>query len=163
MVDKTFKVFTAIAIIFFIINSIISVVHWGTKCNKTPGDLYFGSVLDKNMQAYTGELSEYINTLKEQNINYRIVSIHAMIFTLYDVPEKNNSFCDMPLRGNFGKDDWHRITNILDQDPEGTYIIVDKKIDDKFLIYQFPEGIFNYINDNYKHVKDFEVYSVYEK
>ena len=56
-----------------------------------------------------------------------------------------------------------RLINILDQEPEGTYIIIDRKIDGKFLIYQFPEEVFNYVNENYKYIQDIGNYSVYEK
>ena len=69
----------------------------------------------------------------------------------------------MPLRGNLGKDDWHVLTNELDQEPDGTYIIIDKKIDGKFRIYQFPEEVFEYVNEHYKYIKDVGYYSVYEK
>ena len=161
--NRIINIITTLCILFLIGNSIVKFIDWHSNCNKTSGDLFYGAVINESLKPYANEISEYIKTLKEQNINYRILSAHAMLHALYDVPEKNNYFLDMPLKGNLGKDDWRTLADALDQEPDGTYIIIDKKIDNKFFMYQFPEGIFNYVNDNYKHIKDFDYYAVYEK
>ena len=162
-INIAINIVITICVLFLIGNSIVKFVDWNSNRNKTEGDLFYGAIINDSFKPHTDELAEYIKELKEKNINYRILSAHAMLHTLYDVPEKNNHFLDMPLQGNLGKDDWRTLANELDQEPTGTYIIIDKKIDGRFFMYQFPEEVFNYVNNNYKHVKDFYLYSVYEK
>ncbi len=167
LVEKTLGLVVSIVNLLFslllIFNSILTFINWNSTRIKTPGDLFYGAVIYDSLKVPLEETNNYINSLKEQNINYRILSIHSMFYTLYDVPEKNNSYFDLPLRGNLGKDNWHALSNILDQEPEGTYIIIDRKIDGDFLMYQFPEEIFNYVNENYQYIEDVGFYSVYIK
>ena len=151
------------AFLIIAINAVLNFITWNNIHVKTPGDIFYGAYLPAKYQENFNETTEYINSLKESNKNYRILSHHALLFTLYDVPKKNNGYFDMPLRGNLGKDDWHVLINELDQEPDGTYIIIDKKIDGKFRIYQFPEEVFEYVNEHYKYIKDVGYYSVYEK
>ena len=152
-----------IALLILAINAILNFTTWTKKHVNDPNDPFYGTILSDKLKDCVKETNEYINSLKENNTNYRLLSHHAMLYTLYDVPEKNNGYFDMPLRGNLGKDDWHSLINTLDQEPEGTYIIIDRKIDDKFEMYQFPEEVFNYVNENYKYIRDVGHYSVYEK
>ena len=162
-INKLVTVISVLLALFLVSNSIVRFVIWNDKHLKTPGNVFYGAVIDEKLINPINETTEYINALKEQGKHYRILSLHAMFYTLYDVPEKNNNYFDLPLRGNLGKEDWHTLSNILDQEPEGTYIIIDRKINDKFLIYQFPEEIFNYVNEHYKYVQDIGCYAVYEK
>ena len=162
-VNKIINILSITALLVLLINGVSNFITWNTKHIKAPGDIFYGAILPEQLQIKVTETSEYINSLKEKNINYRVLSNHAMYYTLYDVPEKNNGYFDMPLRGNLGKDDWHSLINTLNQEPEGTYIIIDRKIDGKFGIYQFPEEVFNYVNDNYAYIQDIGFYSVYKK
>jgi hypothetical protein len=161
--NRVINILSITALLVLLINGISNFITWNTKHIKTPGDIFYGAILPEQLQSKVTETSEYINSLKEKNINYRVLSNHAMYYTLYDVPEKNNGYFDMPLKGNLGKDDWHSLVNTLDQEPEGTYIIIDRKIDGNFKIYQFPEEVFNYVNDNYAYIQDIGFYSVYKK
>jgi hypothetical protein len=163
VVNKLVAAMSILLTLFLISNSVVQLIIWNNHNIKTPGDVFYGAAIDNRLTKPVNETTEYIESLKEQGKHYRILSLHAMLYTLYDIPEKNNNYFDLPLRGNLGKNDWHTLSNILDQEPKGTYIIIDRKIDGKFLIYQFPEEIFNYVNEHYTYIRDIGNYSVYEK
>ena len=161
--NEIVSVVSVLALLVLAINAVSNFTTWAKKHVSDPSDVFYGAILSDKLKDGIKETADYINSLKENNTNYRVLSHHAMLYTLYDVPEKNNGYFDMPLKGNLGKDDWHSLINTLDQEPDGTYIIIDKKIDGKFGIYQFPEEVFEYVNEHYKYIKDVGYYSVYEK
>ncbi len=163
IVNKIINILTIIAVTSLIIFSVVIFINWNSKRIKTPGDIFYGAVIVEYFQEPIKETTQYIETLKEQGKNYRIVSVHSMFYTLYDIPEKNNGYFDMPLKGNFGKEDWHKLINMLDQDPEETYIIIDAKVNGDFLIYQFSREVYDYINEHYTYVQEIGCYSVYKK
>ena len=163
VVNRLFAVISILLALFLVANSVVRFIVWNNNHIKTPGDIFYGAVIENNLAKSVDETTEYIKSLKEQGKNYRIISIHAMLYTLYDIPKNNNGYLDMPLRGNLGKDDWHVIINELDKESEGTYIIIDRKINGEFKIFQFPEEVFDYVNEHYKYIEDVGFYSVFEK
>lgn len=162
-VNKIISIITILTVLGLIIFSVVIFINWNSKKNNNPNDAFYGAVIADYLESPIEETNKYIESLNEQNKNYRILSIHAMFYTLRDVPEKNNGYFDMPLRGNFGKEDWHKLIAVLDQEPEGTYIIIDAKINGDFSVFQFPGEVYDYINEHYKYVQDLGEYVVYEK
>ena len=150
-------IFNKINICLIIVFSIISITKICLYFNEIKytysyDNIYFGAILDENLE---NKIEKVIKYIKESDEKVIVFSTEA---GLYMMPlNRSNGNMDEPLLGNFGKDGENGVIEEISK-MENTKIMINKEKN----IYQESDKIIQYIKDNMNYIGEIEDLLIYQ-
>lgn len=159
-IDKAISKITYYLIIFIpLILGIGYMCIYFIAIDKSQIEPFENMYIPKENEATINSVVKYIYDYeKENNHPLYVITSNGVKFSL--AMKRNNGIFDLPQYGNLGKGDYMNVINTLDSMSGFSVMIYS---DEKYLFWQEPKQISEYIKQNYEYVDSFDIYDIYYK
>lgn len=126
---------------------------------KSQIDKFENMYISSQTDYLISEVVTYINDYEKKNSHpLYVITSNGVMYSL--AMDRNNGIFDLPQYGNLGKEDYMSVINKLDSMSDFSVMVYT---DDSKIFWQEPKEISEYIKENYEHVENIDMYSVYRK